>query len=119
MDGLGDFIKCKEIHTYQSLLVVKTNYALPFPQKALQQVSSLKNINEISHAAKLLKFETQKNQMLCYDNHQLFLVFEDFETSLDQLQPLDENDLWQIIDDILSYLYDLSHLGHTHGDLQP
>lgn len=119
MEGLGELIKCKEIHSHKSLLVIKTNYALPFPQKALEQLQSTLTINEIQQAAKLLKFEATKNQMLCFDNHQLFLVMEDFEESLEDQHELDENEVWHIIDDLLSYLYDLSHLGYSHGDLQP
>lgn len=55
--------------------------------------------------------------MLCYDNNQLFLVFEDFEQSFEDQKSLDEKELWHIIDDLLSYLYDLNHLGYVHGDL--
>lgn len=34
-------------------------------------------------------------------------------------EKLDEKEIWPILDDLLSYLYDLSHLGFSHGDLQP
>lgn len=65
----------------------------------------------------MVKFEIGKNQMLCYDNHQLFLLFEDFDQSLIDDKNLGEKELWQIIDDLLNYLYDLNNLGLYHGDL--
>ena len=56
---------------------------------------------------------------MCFDNHQLILAFQDYESNLMNEKFDKEREIWLVIDDLLAFLEDLDNLGLYHGDLQP
>lgn len=123
LEGLGQISTCKDPVTSKSYFILETNYSIPNEEMAKSDLTQQMQLNEIKNLSPIIKSDIVKDQLLCFDNYSMKILFNDYEKSFDQRIKSDfvikESDAWIIIGDLFQYLCDLESMGLSNGDLQP
>lgn len=124
--ALGTFEVYEDRRNPKFYLVFESNYAISNPELAESNVQSLKKIETIRNACKLVTQTVGKSKVLCFDNYSINLCWEYYPTSMAQAiksrvpgTKIAEAEVWAIIEDLVQYLVDLRNLDLHHLDLQP
>ena len=126
VEGLGRFDHYEDIQYNLHYLVFESSFAISNPEIAEAEISQLRKLDTLKNACQLRSATVGKNQLLCFENYSIKLSFEYFEDNLMTIAKkknpstsVNENEVWQIMSDLINYLTEFSHLGLSHGDLQP
>lgn len=123
MEGLGEFMSGKDLVTNENFLILITRYSISNKDMAESEIVSLERLKSIKNASTLLQYQIKKDQMLCFDNYSITMIFNDYPVTLEKLikndKPPEEQDIWIIIGDLLDYIFDINSFGIYNGDLQP
>lgn len=124
--ALGTFEVYEDRRSPKFYLVYESNYAIPNPEMAESGVQSLKKIETIRNACRLVTQTVGKSKVLCFDNYSINLCFEYYPTSMAAAikarvpgTKIPESEIWAVIEDLVQYLVDLRNLDLHHLDLQP
>lgn len=123
LEGLGLISICKDPVTNKSYFLLETNYSIPNEEMAKSDLQQQMQLNDIKNLSPVIKSDIVKDQLLCFDNYSMKILFNDYEKSFEQRitnnYVIQEDDAWVVIGDLFQYLCDLESLGITNGDLQP
>lgn len=124
--ALGTFEVYEDRRSPKFYLVFESNYAITNPELAESGVQSLKRVETIRNACRLVTQTVGKSKVLCFDNYSINLCFEYYPTSMAATikarmpgNRVPEAEVWGIIEDLVQYLIDLRNLELHHLDLQP
>lgn len=124
--ALGTFEVYEDRRNPKFYLVFESNYAISNPELAESHVQSLKKIETIRNACKLVTQTVGKSKVLCFDNYSINLCWEYYPTSMAAAiktrvpgTRVPEGEVWPVIEDLVQYLADLRNLDLHHLDLQP
>jgi hypothetical protein len=123
LEGLGVISELKDPLSNKSYFLLETNYTIINEDMAKYELQQQTQLNDIKHLSPVIKSDVVKDQMLCFDNYSMKILFNDYEKSFDQRIRsnfvLKESDAWIVIGDLYNYLHDLNTLGISNGDIQP
>lgn len=124
--ALGTFEVYQDHRNPKYYLVFESSYAIPNPELAESSVQSLKKVESIRNACKLVTQTVGKSKVLCFDNYSMNLCWEYYPSSMAVAiknrvpgTKISEPEVWGIIEDLVQYLVDLNNLDLHHLDLQP
>ena len=124
--SLGKFDTYEDRNSGSFYLAFESTYGINNQELAESEISQLRKLDALKNSCRLLSSSVGKSQLLCFENYAITLSFEYYPNNLLTLSKskgpdhqFAEQDLWQLITDIVTYLVSLNSFGLSHGDLQP
>lgn len=120
-------IEAKNSKTQEYFLVFKSLYAIDSKEKETSDIKTQISLANIPNTGKLLKYNLEEANQLCFQNFVSNLYFAYSPMSLKRLnrelkansERFSEARAWIVLHGVATHLKGLDNAGSTHGDLRP